>query len=205
MRGPFEFVLVAIGAAVLASGCGSRSLVSQDAAQARVDADDRSDATRESSADDAPACYPRFHACTATEECCAPNRCLDITGTPACQQEGPAVDAILRIDVSLPDGIPKADPDGGTCSQPSGERIGVVCFGSDPAPYQQYLTPADGGVAPGQCPTTRDFVPVRGESCGYPACGPLLGSAISDLPDASAVVGDAGTDCCFLVARLCGV
>ncbi len=204
MRGPFIFVLIAIGAAALPSGC-SGSLVSQDAGQASVDVDAHSDAPRASSGDHPPACYPLFHACMATEECCAPNRCLNITGTLACQQEGPAVDADLRIDLSLPDGIPKADPDGGTCSPPPGDSMGVVCFGSDPAPYQRYLTPADGGVAPGQCPTMRDFVPVRGENCGYLACGPLLGSAISDMPDASAVVRDTGTDCCFLVARLCGV
>ena len=202
MRSSCPFVLVAIGAAVLVSGC-SRSLVGQDAAQASIDADVHPDAPA-SSADHPPACYPLFHACATTEECCAPHRCLNITGTPACQQEGPALDAVIRIDVRVPDGIPKADPDGGTCA-PLGESRCVVCFGSDPAPYRQYLTPADGGVAPGQCPTLGDFVPVRGESCGYIACGPLLGSAISDLPDASAVVGDAGTDCCFLVARLCGV
>ena len=41
---------------------------------------------------DAAACYPLFHACATNAECCAPNRCLNITGTLECQQEGPAVD-----------------------------------------------------------------------------------------------------------------
>ncbi len=41
------------------------------------------------------ACYPMFHACTSNDECCAPNHCLNITGTPACQQEGPRSDAGL--------------------------------------------------------------------------------------------------------------
>jgi hypothetical protein len=41
---------------------------------------------------DAAACFPLFHACSTNAECCAPNRCLNITGTLECQQEGPAVD-----------------------------------------------------------------------------------------------------------------
>ncbi len=122
------------------------------------------------------------------------------------QQEGFAIDAIPRIDLlSLPDAIPKADPDAGTCTPYPGESMGVVCFGADPAPYQQYLTPADGGPAPGQCPAMRDFIPVQGEGCGYVSCGPLLGSAVADLPDAGAAAGDAGTGCCFIVTRVCGV
>jgi hypothetical protein len=201
---PFAFVLAATGLLALASGC-TRSLSSQDAGRPGTDADVHSDASPDAIADHPPACYPLFHACTTTQECCAPNRCLNITGAPACQQEGPAVDAGLPIDAFLPEGIPKADPDGGTCSGLPGEAMGVICFGADPAPYEQYLTPAEGGVVRGQCPTTADFMPANGERCGYIACGPLLGSAVSGLPDASAVEGDAGADCCFLVARLCGV
>jgi len=41
---------------------------------------------------DAAACFPLFHACTAGTDCCAPYRCLNITGQPACQLEGPATD-----------------------------------------------------------------------------------------------------------------
>jgi hypothetical protein len=39
---------------------------------------------------DAAACYPLFHACTSSDQCCAPNLCLNITGTLQCQVEGPA-------------------------------------------------------------------------------------------------------------------
>jgi len=46
---------------------------------------------------------------------------------------------------------------------------------------------------------------VRGESCGYVSCGPLLPSAVAEMRDGGAIVGDAGTACCFLVARVCGV
>jgi hypothetical protein len=116
-----------------------------------------------------------------------------------------AIDAILPIDLSLPDAIPTADPDAGTCSPSPGKTLGLVCFGADPAPYQQYLLPVDGGPTPGHCPVERDFIPVRGESCGYISCGPLLGSAVADLADAgAAAAGDAGTDCCFIVVRICG-
>lgn len=39
--------------------------------------------------EDGAACYPLFHACASDGECCAPNRCLNITGTLQCEQEGP--------------------------------------------------------------------------------------------------------------------
>jgi hypothetical protein len=39
--------------------------------------------------DGAAACFSLFHSCALDTECCAPNRCLNITGTSACQQEGP--------------------------------------------------------------------------------------------------------------------
>ena len=41
---------------------------------------------------DVPMCRPLFAACTTDSQCCAPNRCLTITGVPECQQEGPAID-----------------------------------------------------------------------------------------------------------------
>jgi hypothetical protein len=92
MRSPLVFLPLALGASVLASGC-SKNPVAQDAAQDGADGDVHSDTQTESNADHSPACYPLFHACTMTDECCAPNRCLNITGTLACQQEGPAMDA----------------------------------------------------------------------------------------------------------------
>jgi len=223
----FALCALTIGASVFAGACdGTR--IAADSAQTSADADVPADAPTDGSADHPIACYPLFHACTTTDECCAPNRCLNITGTPACQQEGPRIedagadvsaqdirtyppDALfMPPDLAQADGIPKADPDAGPCSSLGsnpllGSTLGVICFGSDPAPYQLYLTPADGGVSPGQCPTMSDFFWAGGESCGYTACGPLLGSAVAELPDAGAIIGDAGPSCCFLVARICGV
>jgi hypothetical protein len=115
------------------------------------------------------------------------------------------IDTGIAFDRFLPEGIPKADPDAGECLPPYGEDPAIVCFGSDPLPYQKYLQPVDGGPAPGQCPTARDFNSPGGERCGWVSCGPLLGSAVPDPADAAATAGDAGTDCCFYVARACGV
>jgi hypothetical protein len=56
-------------------------------AQTGIDADAHPDAPRDSDAEHSVSCYPLFHACTISQECCAPNRCLNITGTPACQQK----------------------------------------------------------------------------------------------------------------------
>ena len=98
MRSPRAVMLIAVLAGGLASAC-HRSLDSSDAQTASKDADANLDAASEPSGDHPSACYPLFHACTTTDECCAPNRCLNITGTPACQQEGPALDA----DSSEPD------------------------------------------------------------------------------------------------------
>ncbi|HVV51808.1 MAG TPA: hypothetical protein VHO06_19225 [Polyangia bacterium] len=74
-------------------GCTSQvSLVQRtDAAASARDASPVTDGSIETrDGQDALACFPLFHACTTSDECCAPNRCLNITGTPACQQEGPA-------------------------------------------------------------------------------------------------------------------
>lgn len=115
------------------------------------------------------------------------------------------IDGLPGFDRFLAENIPKADPDAGECHPPGGEFPAIVCFGSDPLPYQQYLRPVDGGSAPMRCPTMRDFDGPGGERCGWVSCGPLLGSAVPDPADASATAGDAGTDCCFYVARVCGV
>src|SRR4051812_35237291 len=70
------------------------------------------------------ACYPMFHACTSNEQCCAPNRCLNITGTLACQVEGPA-----RMEFSAVCAIDGDDceyvvfvPLGGACVLHEGDR-----------------------------------------------------------------------------------
>jgi hypothetical protein len=66
-------------------GCGSSTTTLP------TEADAASVASERASADTAAACFQLFHACTGNDECCAPNRCLNITGTPECQQEGPQV------------------------------------------------------------------------------------------------------------------
>ena len=100
--------------------------------------------------------------------------------------------------------IPVADPDSGACVvTPYASFEGIVCFGSDPAPYLDYLLP-DAGVAVGQCPKPSDFLPPRGEGsgpCGHLACGPLLPAAVAALLDA----GADGEACCFWAVEVCGV
>jgi hypothetical protein len=83
---------VAILGGALASSC-HRSVAGSGSPIPDADAHAGLDAPSESSGDGAAGCFPLFHGCTATEECCAPNRCLNVTGTLACQQEGPAPDA----------------------------------------------------------------------------------------------------------------
>jgi hypothetical protein len=105
---------------------------------------------------------------------------------------------------SAPIIIPAAGGDAGCVVSTNGYPLDVVCFGSDPGPYSKYLVP-DAGMTAGQCPTTRDFLPVRGEgSCGYLACGPLLPSAVETF-DAGAplAVDDGGWMCCFVVVQAC--
>jgi len=92
MRGPRAVLFVAVIGSALACAC-HRSVDRSDSRTASKDADANSDGSGESNGDHPLACYPLFHACTTNDECCAPNRCLNITGTPACQQEGPALDA----------------------------------------------------------------------------------------------------------------
>lgn len=57
-----------------------------DGSVAAGDAPGQGDATGR---EDGAACYPLFHACASDADCCTPNRCLNITGTLQCQQEGP--------------------------------------------------------------------------------------------------------------------
>jgi len=81
----------------------------------------------------------------------------------------------------------------------------VVCFGDDPAPYQQYLLPArDGGYPVGQCPSATDFFPgPQSEGCVWAGCGPADPAAIA-RSDAGAAAGDAAPSCCYWIARACG-
>ena len=103
------------------TACGSNS------ANTLTEADASPDGSEQVSVDTATACHPRFHACASDDECCAPNRCLNITGTSWCQQDGPQV------------GEPDANtaystiPDAGSCGWPasftsSGDASSVGCW-----------------------------------------------------------------------------
>jgi hypothetical protein len=82
-------VLVVVAALAL-GGC-HRSVDSSDAQDGpAADGDSSAQDASMDSGQDAAACYPLFHACTSSDQCCAPNLCINITGTPACQVEGPA-------------------------------------------------------------------------------------------------------------------
>jgi len=82
---------------------------------------------------------------------------------------------------------------------------GLVCFGSDPAPYQMYLSGSAASKV-GTCPTTGDFIHALGEgSIGYTSCGPV--TPPSGTPaDGAAPQGDGGGgSCCFWVLPVQGV
>jgi len=79
-------------------------------------------------AGDAGACYPLFHACTNNGDCCAPNRCLNITGTPECQQESPQLGG-----PEVGPEIPNTAVDAGACVWPAsvtstGDASTVGCW-----------------------------------------------------------------------------
>lgn len=99
-----------VRAVLLASvvgACGGQKTTGQPDAATAGDADAGQDALdvassqsdAETSADDlgapddsAVACFPLFHTCAVTADCCGTYRCLNITGQPACQLEGPTTD-----------------------------------------------------------------------------------------------------------------
>jgi hypothetical protein len=104
--------------------------------------------------------------------------------------------------------VPAAGPDA-SCVVGPYQPAGLVCFGDAAAPYDRYLS-REAGVGVGQCPTTRDFIPPRGEGapCGYNVCGPLLPSAARALADDAGVPVDdsgSGAACCFIAIEACGV
>jgi hypothetical protein len=87
------------------------------------------DAAEQVSADAATACQLRFHPCVSDSDCCAPNRCLNITGTSLCQQEGPQVGGPDSNTAST------AIFDAGACKWPdgftsSGDASSVGCWAS---------------------------------------------------------------------------
>jgi hypothetical protein len=84
----------------------------------------------------------------------------------------------------------------------------LVCFGSDPTPYAQYLNPRDGGYSAGYCPTSAEFRRGCGEgSVCYFGCGPLSPGEIDAAYDAGVrAATDGGLEsCCFWVVGIPGV
>jgi hypothetical protein len=117
-----------------------------------MEADATSGASAQASEDTAAACFPLFHACTGNTECCAPNRCLNITGTPECQQEGPQVgepDATAAEPVMV---------DAGACRWPasvtsSGDASSTGCWAK---PTHNICKVPNGGSFNAQDGTIRD-------------------------------------------------
>ncbi|HEV3190646.1 MAG TPA: hypothetical protein VGY54_09135 [Polyangiaceae bacterium] len=106
--------------------------------------------------------------------------------------------------VTYPNALPAANSSG-QCGRNLWDSPGLVCFGSDPAPYQKYL-PSDAGIAVGRCPMERDFPRNVGEgSCAFLACGPLVPSIVFGLRDAGSQTSPAGASCCFWLNHICGV
>jgi hypothetical protein len=132
-------------------------------------------------------------------------RALFFVGLIGCGNTTPAPDMpVVMMDLAgdMADptciSVPRADPTAPACClQPQTEfPPAIICFGSDPAPYEQYLRRGDAGVRVGQCPSIVDFVPVTGDCTRY-ACGPLLPSAAREVVDG----GD--SDCCFALEWAC--
>ena len=127
-----------------------------------------------------------------------------------------AADVVARDAVTAAELIPiTADAvaayDSGSCPVYRYERYEIACFGSDPGPYEKYLRPRDGGVAPGLCPGVGDFGGSISEGeCAWLACGPLTANGVANLADAGITRGDdggsgAGAACCYLARYVCGV
>ncbi len=71
--------------------------------------------------------------CKTNDQCCAPFSCLNITGTPKCQTEGPQQDIVVS-DVPTPDAWPDVSPDVQPDSGPDAGDItandtGINCSG----------------------------------------------------------------------------
>ena len=104
--------------------------------------------------------------------------------------------------VTYPNALP-ATNSSGKCGRSLSDWPGLVCFGSDPAPYQKYL-PSDAGV--GRCPMEGYFPHVIGEgNCVFRACGPLVPLVAAGLDDGGAQTSSTGSSCCFWLVHECGV
>ncbi len=120
---------------------------------------------------DAAACFSLFHACAKESDCCAPNRCLNITGTLACEQEGPAVGGSTATGGS--------SGTGGTGGA-SASRSGNSCYDSSGtiATTAKTCTLASDcrqAVQPTCCGAISEVGLARSSSCTFPSlsCGNL--------------------------------
>jgi len=198
MRDPRPFLLATASIAALASAC-SRRLTSPDALPANADAEALSDAAAESSSDRPPACYPLFHACTTTDECCAPNRCLNITGTPACQQEGPVQDANssdAMSDAAQNDGGQDATADAAACYP-----LFHACTSTEQCCVPNLCLTINGG------PACQVEGPARTQFASWTSCGwTSSGSCLCDgIRACEAVAGGSFSAFGSQQARVCAV
>jgi hypothetical protein len=154
--------------------------------------------------EDAGACYPLFHACTSTAQCCAPNLCLNITGSPACQVEGPARTPFTSwtscgwssSGTCLCDGIHACEAvAGGTFSALGSQQARVCAIDGDVCEYVVFVETEGGGTA------RRCRVPINSGSCqvGFGdttdsqcvdlfTCNLLLGNCPSDIMPGTSVI-----------------
>lgn len=105
-----------LGLMVLLAACGTTTGATEVAAQSDAGtdavvgdaaADAVSDVALTDTVTDISECSGFMVDCKTSAECCAPYSCLNITGTPKCQTEGPEPD-IAVSDVPGPDVLPDA-------------------------------------------------------------------------------------------------
>ncbi|SRR6266545_797346 len=181
MQSRLAALLGTVCLAALAGAC-SRSLANRDAQQANADADgltidaDSSELPSDASQNnggqdattDAAACYPLFHACMSSDQCCAPNLCLTINGGPACQVEGPAPKRFTSWTscgwssggACLCDGIRACEAvAGGAFSALGSQQARVCAMDGDVCEYVVFVETEGGGTA------RRCRVPINAPSC----------------------------------------
>jgi hypothetical protein len=193
MRSPLAILLLAVVAGIVVGAC-HRELESPGLPIASTDADAQSDAASDSTGDHSQACYPLFHACTTTDECCAPNRCLNITGTPACQQEGPALDADSSEPVS-------------DAAQNDGGQDAAACY-----PLFHACTSSEQCCAPNLCinitgsPACQVEGPARTQFTSWTSCGWSGGPCLCDgIQACQAVAGGGFSSLGSQQARVCAI
>ena len=193
MRSPLAILRFAAVAGTFVGAC-HRTLESPGFPIESTDADAQSDATSDSTGDHSQACYPLFHACTTTDECCAPNRCLNITGALACQQEGPPVDADSSEPVS-----DAARDDGG--------QDAAACY-----PLFHACTSSEQCCAPNLCltinggPACQVEGPARTQFTSWTSCGWSGGPCLCDgIQACQSVAGGGFSSLGSQQARVCAI